>query len=60
MHPWEFDPKQPFLHDRPLLKRTKHHIAIGRKAYKARRLTRELLKDGYEFRTVTGYMGEAT
>jgi polysaccharide deacetylase family protein (PEP-CTERM system associated) len=60
MHPWEFDPEQPYLHNAPLLKRKRHYIGIRKQADKTRRLVQELLKDGYEFRTVADYLREAT
>jgi polysaccharide deacetylase family protein (PEP-CTERM system associated) len=60
MHPWEFDPEQPYLRNAPLLKRKRHYIGIRKQADKTRRLIQELLKEEYEFRTMADYLREAT
>ncbi|KXK27449.1 MAG: Peptidoglycan deacetylase [candidate division WS6 bacterium OLB20] len=59
LHPWEFDPDQPYVRSVPAIKRMRHYIGIRRHLDKTRSLVRSLAQKGYTFSTVSGYLNKS-
>ncbi len=56
MHPWEFDPDQPYLNNVPLLHRKRHYLGIKDQYNKVDKMLQHLKDEGYEFDTLANYL----
>ena len=58
MHPWEFDPEQPYIKEVPFIPRNRHYLGLKNQYSKVDALLGKLLKKGYKFTTVRDYLQE--
>jgi polysaccharide deacetylase family protein (PEP-CTERM system associated) len=56
MHPWEFDPDQPYLKDVPYLSRKRHYLGIKNQFEKVDAMLQQLKAEGYQFDTLANYL----